>query len=363
MVVKRDYYEVLGVSRDASPEEIKKAFRKLAFEHHPDRNREDGAADRFKEINEAYEVLSNADKRAAYDRYGHSGGGDFFNQGFDGFDFGNFGGFGDIFEAFFGGAGTSTRQGPRSGSDLRCNITISFEEAALGCEKEVVIQRTEQCPQCRGNGAEPGSQPVTCPTCNGAGQVRRVQRGIFGQFVNSAVCNQCNGQGQIITNPCKECKGSGYKKQKRNLSVKIPGGVDNGTRIRLSGEGDAGIRGGSPGDLYVVLAVPEHKFFAREGDDVIYELPVNFAQVALGDEVEVPTLYGNCKLKIPAGSQTGGVLRLKDKGISHLHRRGNGDQLVVLKVTTPDSLSKEQRHLFEELAKTLKTAKKPDSRH
>lgn len=350
MVVKRDYYEVLGVSRDATEEEIKRAFRKLAFQYHPDRNHEDGAEQKFKEVNEAYEVLSDADKRAAYDRFGHSGAGGFFGRGFEGFDFG---GFGDIFEAFFGGTSTATRQAPKRGNDLRYRISISFEEAALGCEKEIEITRTEICSTCHGTRSKPGSQPSRCPSCDGTGQIRRVQRSLFGQFINTAICNQCHGEGRLITEPCPECRGAGIQKRKRRISVTVPPGVDDGSGIRLSGEGDAGSRGGSPGNLYVVLSVAKHEFFTRDVDDVIYELPVNFAQAALGTEVAVPTLYGKSQLKIPSGSQTGKVFRLKDKGIPHLHRSGRGDQLVRLRVVTPESLTKEQRRMFEELAKSL----------
>jgi molecular chaperone DnaJ len=350
MAVKRDYYEVLGVPRDASPEDIKKAFRKLAFQYHPDRNRDDGASEKFKEVNEAYEVLSDADKRASYDRFGHSGAEGLFGRGFDGFDFG---GFGDIFEAFFGGTSTSTRQTSRRGDDLRYSITLTFEEAAMGCEKEIDINRTEICSTCHGTRSQPGSQPARCTACDGTGQVRRVQRSLFGQFINTSVCNQCHGEGRIITDPCKDCRGFGVQKRKRNILVKIPAGIDDGNGIRLTGEGDTGYRGGSPGNLYVVVSVKKHPFFTREGDDVIYELPINFAQAALGTEVVVPTLHGDNKLKIPAGSQTGRVFKLKSLGIPHLRGRGNGDQLVVLRVVTPESLSREQRKLFEELGKSL----------
>jgi molecular chaperone DnaJ len=355
MVVKRDYYEVLGVSRDASGEEIKRAFRKLAFQYHPDRNREDGAEEKFKEVNEAYEVLSDADKRAAYDRFGHRGAENFFGRGFEGFDFG---GFGDIFEAFFGGASTATRQTPRRGNDLRYRISISFEEAALGCEKEIEIKRIEVCSTCRGTGSRPGSQPKRCPSCDGTGQVRRVQRSLFGQFINTTVCSQCHGEGRIVTDPCPDCKGSGFQKQKRRISVTVPPGVDDSNGIKLRGEGDAGSRGGTPGNLYVVLSVARHEFFNRNGDDVLYELPISFAEAALGTEAGVPTLYGKEKLKIPSGSQTGKVFRLKDKGIPHLYGSGRGDHLVSLLVVTPESLNKEQRKLFEELAKSLGPVKR-----
>jgi molecular chaperone DnaJ len=351
MAVKRDYYEVLGVPRNASPEDIKKAFRKLAFQHHPDRNKDDGASEKFKEVNEAYEVLSDTDKRAAYDRFGHAGAeGIFGGRGFDGFDFG---GFGDIFEAFFGGTGTTARQTSRRGNDLRYSVSLTFEEAALGCEREIEISRTEICSTCRGTRARPGSQPTRCTTCDGTGQVRRVQRSLFGQFINTSVCPQCRGEGKIVTDSCPDCRGSGFQKHKRKIMVKVPAGIDDGNGIRLSGEGDAGFRGGSPGNLYVVVTVKKHRFFTREGDNIIYELPVNFAQAALGVEVAVPTLYGEAKLKIPAGSQTGRVFKLRDKGVPHLRSMGRGDQLVLLRVVTPESLSKEQRRLFEELSKSL----------
>jgi molecular chaperone DnaJ len=347
---KRDYYKVLDVPRDASSEDIKKAFRKLAFQYHPDRNKDDGASEKFKEVNEAYEVLSDADKRAAYDRFGHAGTENLFGRGFDGFDFG---GFGDIFEAFFGGTGTSARQASRRGQDLRYNISLTFEEAALGCEKEIDIARTELCSTCHGTRSQPGSQPGRCTACDGTGQVRRVQRSLFGQFINTSVCSQCHGEGRIITDPCHDCRGAGYQKHKRSISVKIPAGVDDGNGIRMTGEGDAGIRGGTAGNLYVVVSVKKHHLFTREADDVIYELPVNFAQAALGTDVAVPTLHGENKLKIPSGSQTGKVFRMKGSGVPHLRGGGRGDQLVVLRVVTPESLNKEQRKLFEELAKSL----------
>ena len=354
MAVKRDYYEVLGLPRDASSEDVKKAFRKLAMEYHPDRNHDSGASDKFKEINEAYEVLSDTDKRAAYDRYGHNGAENLFGRGFEGFDMG---GFGDIFEAFFGGTGQTHRQTTKRGDDLRYNIKVSFEEAALGCEKEIEITRTEMCTTCRGTRAKPGTQPVRCATCEGTGQIRRVQRSLFGQFINTAVCGDCHGEGAIVKDVCPDCRGSGYQKAKRHISVKVPAGIDDGNGIRISGEGEAGYRGGPAGNLFVMISVKPDEVFTREGDNVLYELAVNFAQAALGGEAEVPTLHGASKLKIPAGSQTGKVFRLKDKGIPHLHGMGHGDQMVVLRVVTPESLSKEQRRLFEELAKSLEPEK------
>jgi len=354
MPTKRDYYEVLGINRNATKEEIKRAFGKLAFQCHPDHNHEDGAAERFKEVNEAYETLSDHDKRAAYDRYGHSGAEGLFGQGFEGF-----GGFGDIFDAFFGGTASASRQAPQRGADLHCRVTITFEEAAFGCEKEINISRTENCSLCHGVGSKPGSQPSRCPNCNGTGQVRRVQQTIFGRFTNTTTCHQCQGEGRIITEPCPQCRGTGREKHKRNILVKAPAGIDGESQIRLRGEGEAGTRGGSPGNLYVTVSVLQHDFFTRDGDDILYELPINFAQAALGTEIEVPTLNGKINLKIPAGSQTGKVFRLKGQGVQHLRRSGRGDQLVTLFAVIPESLTKHQRQLLEELGSSLSPANMP----
>lgn len=356
MPTKRDYYEVLGVDRNATDEKIKRAFRKLAFKYHPDHNHEDKAEEKFKEVNEAYEALSDPDKRAAYDRFGHGNGEGSSGQGFDGF---GFGGFGDIFDAFFGrGATTATRQAAPRGADLHHRLTITLEEAAFGIEKEISILRTEHCSLCQGSGCQPNSQPSQCPNCNGNGQVRQVQQSIFGRFTNITICPQCHGEGKIITDPCPQCRGTGKEQRQRSIAVKIPAGVEDGSRIRLSGEGDQGVKGSPSGNLYLSLSVKRHQFFSRDGDDIHYELPISFTQAALGAEVEVPTLENSDKLKIPAGSQTGKVFRLKNKGISHLHGHGRGDQLVRLLVITPDALTREQRRLLEELAKTLDAAKK-----
>ena len=357
---KRDYYDVLGVGRNASNEDIRRAFRRLAFQHHPDRNRDGGATEKFKEINEAYEILSDPAKRANYDRFGFTGGGDF-SSGFEGFDFG---GLGDIFETFFGGGTSAARRGPRAGAEVSARLTITFEEAVLGCQKKVEIQRIENCSVCHGSGAREGTSPQTCPNCQGSGQVYQVRRSIFGSFRNVTICPQCRGEGNIIADPCLHCHGSGRERFKRQVEVKIPAGVDNGLGVRLRGEGDAGERGGRPGDLFVTLDVRPHPFFRREGNSILYDLEVNFAQAALGYEAEVPTLYGEEKLKIPAGSQSDEVFRLKSKGIPNLNRGGRGDQLVHLKVVTPEKLSPKQRRLFEELAATLdggdgKKKKKP----
>jgi molecular chaperone DnaJ len=353
MAEKRDYYDVMGVGRNASEDEIKKAFRTLAFKYHPDKNGEPGAEDKFKELSEAYEVLSDHQKRASYDQFGHSRGPA--GQGFEGFDMG---GFGDIFEAFFGGANTSTRQTPQRGPDLLHRMVITLEEAAFGVEKELRISRTEHCSVCGGTGSKPGSQPTRCPECNGSGQVRRVHQSIFGRFTNVAPCTRCHGQGKIIIEPCPQCRGAGRERHQRTLMVKVPPGVDDGSRIKLSGEGEAGSRGGPSGDVYCDINVREHELFGREGDDLLYELPVNVAQAALGAEVEVPTLDGPAKLKIPPGSQSGALFRLKNKGVTHLRAGGRGDQRVHLRVVTPESLTKRQRELFEELAQTMPLPRK-----
>lgn len=353
--MKRDYYEVLGVGKDATDEEIKKAFRKLAFKHHPDHNHEDGATDQFKEINEAYQVLSDPEKRSRYDYYGHEGMEGGIGRGFEGF---NFGGFGDIFDAFFGGGATTSRQSPQRGADLHSALTITFEEAAFGCKKEIEISRTENCSVCQGIGCKPGTQPERCPNCNGTGQVQRVQQSFFGRFTNIATCSMCGGAGRVIKESCPQCRGTGREKQSRTLTVDVPPGVDEGLRVRLSGQGDAGTRSGSPGDLYITLSVMEHDYFERDGDDVLYELPVNFAQAALGDEVELPTLDGKTKFTVSPCSQTGTEFRLKNKGVPHLNKRGRGDQIVRLLVVTPDSLSKRQKELLKEFADTMKPAGK-----
>ncbi len=354
MAEKRDYYEVLGIGRDATDEDIKKAFRKLAFQYHPDHNHEEGASDKFKELNEAYEVLCDPTKRSAYDRFGHSGGTSLFGQESDGFDFG----FGDIFEAFFGGSANGARQAPEKGSALQYNISITLTEAAFGCEKEITIMRTEYCSECKGTRSKTGSQPERCPTCNGTGQIKRVQSSVFGRFTNITSCPKCRGEGRIVTEPCPKCHGTGKEKHQRTVAVKVPAGVTDGNQIRIRGEGDAGSRGGPSGDLFVSLSVQPHAFFKREGDDIYYNLPINFAQAALGTEVVVPTLEGDTKLRIPPGCQSGAIFRFRNKGITHLQGRARGDQIITVSVQTPDSLTKEQKQLFEQLAQTLDQGKK-----
>lgn len=351
--VKRDYYEVLGIDRNATDEDIKKAFRKLAFEYHPDRNKDDGATEKFKELNEAYEVLSSPEKRVKYDRYGHAGlEGSVFSQDFSG---AGFSGFGDIFDAFFGGMNTTgeRRQGQVQGADIQQNVTMTLEETATGTERQIKINRVESCSVCHGSGAKPGCKPARCPDCNGTGQVRRVQQSFFGRFVNITTCPKCHGEGKVINDLCPQCRGTGREKFSRTLTITIPAGVSNGNQLTIRGEGDAGLRGGPPGDLYLSITVLPHTIFQRERDDILYNLPVNFAQAALGDEVEVPTLNGKTRIKIPAGAQYGTTLRLKDKGITHLRGGGKGDEIITLQIVTPEKLTKEQKRIFEELAKSL----------
>lgn len=346
---KRDYYEVLGVGRGSSSDEIKRAYRKLARQYHPDVNRDGGAEARFKEINEAYEILSDERKRAAYDRFGHAGA-----EGGFASDFGGFGGFSEIFEEFFGGFGARTaRRGPRRGADLRYDLAIEFGEAAFGVEKEIEVARHESCSRCSGSGAEPGTTPVRCSTCNGSGEVRRMQQSILGSFVNVTTCPTCRGEGETIPIVCVECRGAKFVRAARKLTVKIPAGVDTGTQIRLAGEGEPGERGGPPGNLYVILEVKPHSFFRRRDDDIIVEVALNVAQAALGDKVTIPTLDGEEHIDIPAGTQPGKVIRLRGLGVPHLRRSGRGDQLVVIQVSVPTNLSGEQKQLFAELSKTL----------
>ncbi len=355
---KRDYYEVLGVARGASKDEIKKAYRRLARQYHPDVSQESDAEAKFKEINEAYEILADEQKRGMYDRFGHAGLAGA-GSGFGGFDFGGFRDPFEIFEEVFGSfggfSGRTRRQtrSPRRGADLRYEMALEFEEAIFGAEREIEIPRQETCPTCSGNGVEPGSSPIRCPECNGTGEIRRQT----GFFINIGTCPRCQGRGEIITNPCKECNGRGQVVKTRRLSVKVPAGVDNGTQIRLTGEGESGTNGGPPGNLYVVIRVKSHPYFRRQDDTVHLELAINITQAALGDEVEVPTLDGNEMMTIPAGTQTGDTIRLRGKGVPRLRRDGSnagrGDQVVTIQVRTPTNLTSEQRHLLLELGKTL----------
>ncbi len=349
---KRDYYEVLGISRNATDDEIKKSFRRLAKQYHPDTNKEQGAEASFIEINEAYEVLSDQQKRSAYDRYGHAGVGAG-AAGAAGFDFGGFNNLNDIFETFFAGsAGTQRRSTTQRGADLRYELTITFEEAVFGCQKEIELPRWETCSTCRGSGAQPGTSTQRCPACQGSGELRRVQQSIFGQFVNVTMCERCRGEGRIITTPCEKCRGQGRVRNNRRVVVNIPAGVDDGINVRVTGEGEVSARGGTPGNLYVVLTVKQHEFFKRQGNDIVYELPISFTQAALGDEVEVPTVDAKkTPLKIPAGTQSGRSFRLKNMGVPVVHSSARGDQHVIVKVVTPTNMTPEQRHLLEEFAR------------
>jgi molecular chaperone DnaJ len=355
MSSKRDYYEVLGVGRQATEDDVKRSFRRLARQYHPDVNKNPDAETRFKEINEAYEVLSDAEKRAMYDRFGHAGA----QAGFGGTgDFRGFGGLEDIFDSFFGGmggvrTGAAGRRGPAKGIDLRKDITIEFDEAVFGCEMDISVSRHETCSQCQGSGADPGTQPIRCPQCSGTGEIRKQQQTFLGSFVQVTTCPRCRGEREIITVPCSECHGKRVVHVDRSISVKIPPGVDAGTRIRLAGEGEPGERGGPAGNLYVVLDVKRHPLFRREDDNIILELGINVSQAALGDKITVPTLDGDEELAIPAGTQTGETFRLNGAGVPHLRRNGRGDQIVIVQVLTPTRLNARQRELFKELGQTL----------
>lgn len=348
---KRDYYEVLGVGKSATKDEIKKAYRKLSKKYHPDINKEPDADVKFKEVKEAYEVLSDDQKRSHYDQFGHTDP----NQGFGGFgggsDFGGFGGFEDIFNTFFGG-GSRQRDpnAPRQGADLQYTMTLSFEDAVFGKETDIEIPREENCGTCNGTGAKPGTKPETCKHCHGSGQLNVEQNTPFGKIVNRRVCHYCSGTGKEIKEKCSTCHGAGKIKKRRKIHVKIPAGIDDGQQLRVSGQGEPGINGGPAGDLYVVFHVRSHEFFERDGDDVYCEMPITFVQAALGDEVEVPTLHGKVKLKVPAGTQTGTKFRLRGKGVPNVRGYGVGDQHIIVKIITPTKLSEKQKQLLQEFA-------------
>lgn len=359
-MAKRDYYEVLEIPRSASNEEIKNSFRRLARKYHPDVSQEADAEERFKEINEAYGVLADADKRAAYDRFGHAG---VQTGGMPDFTVD----FADIFEGIFGfgGFGRSSqrmRNVPRRGADLQMKIELTFEEAVFGVEREVEFSRDESCSVCQGKGAEPGTSPQRCSTCHGSGEVRQVRQTILGSMVQVSTCPTCNGQGETISTPCHQCGGRGLERITRRKIVSIPAGVDNGNQIRLAGEGQPGLNGGPTGNLYLIIQVKPHKFFRRRENDVLLDLDINIAQAALGAEVEIPTVDGPATLKIPSGIQPGKVLRMRGKGIPHLRSNGRGDQLVIVNVAIPKNLSQEQRSLFEQLATSLGSEVRPQER-
>ncbi len=357
-MAKRDYYEVLGVSKGASDDEIKKAYRKLSKQYHPDINKAADAEDKFKEISEAYEVLSDSQRRAAYDQYGHAstdpnygaGGGGF--GGFEGFSGGSsFGGFEDIFDSFFGGGGRSSNpNAPRQGDDLQYSLNLSFEEAIFGTEKTVKYNREDLCQTCSGSGAKAGTHAETCAKCAGTGTINVQRQTPLGRVMSKQVCPDCQGKGKIIKDPCTDCGGSGRKKVAHSVKVNVPAGVENGQQMRLSNQGEAGLNGGPYGDLYVVFKVAPSKTFERDGAEIYYELPISFVQATLGDEIEVPTVHGKVKLRIPAGTETSTSFRLRGKGAPKLHGNGNGDQKVTVEIITPKTLNEAQKKALREFA-------------
>jgi len=362
-MTNRDYYEILGVPRNASIDEIKTAFRKLARQYHPDVSKEENAEEKFKEINEAYGVLSDPQKRARYDQYGRAGLGDMGGMP----DFASMD-FSDIFEEILGGfgfgfgGGAARANRPRRGRDLQLQVTLTFEEAVFGVDKEIEVTRNEVCSSCRGSGAEPGTSPQRCQQCNGRGQVGQVRQTIFGSMMQTTTCPTCNGRGEVITTPCHTCRGSGLERKTVEKIVPIPAGVDNGNQIRLSGEGEPGTNGGPQGSLYLVISVKGHEFFKRRENDILLNLDINIAQAVLGAEIEVPTVDGKEKIKIPAGTQPGKIFTLKARGVPYVRKSGRGDQLVIVNVAIPTKLTKEQRELFEKLAGTLGTTVKPQEK-
>ena len=351
---RRDYYEVLGISRSATEQEIKKAYRKKAMEYHPDRNPDNKEAEeKFKEVNEAYEVLSDAEKRKTYDQFGHAG---FdtrsgFSGGFDGADFSDLGDiFGSVFGDMFGGGMRQRRNGPKRGADLRYAVNVTFEDAAFGTDKEVTIRREEECDVCHGTGAKPGTHSKTCPTCHGSGQVSQQVKTPFGVMMQTVTCSSCHGEGEIIEERCSKCGGRKTIPGKKTVSVKVPAGIEDGTMLRMSGQGQPGEKGGPRGDLLVQIRVQPHSVFERDGNTVWMEFPISFTQAALGDDIEVPTLDGKVKYKIPEGTQTGTIFRLKGKGIPYMKHCGRGDQKVRVKVEVPRKLTEKQKELLRAYA-------------
>ncbi len=350
-MAKRDYYEILGVEKSASKDEIKKAYRKLSKKYHPDINQEEGSDEKFKEVAEAYEVLSDENKRSQYDRFGHEGMKSQFGGGGGGFQgSGGFGGFEDIFSSFFGGGRQADPNAPRKGDDLQYTMTVDFEEAVFGVTKTITIKKEVTCDTCDGNGAKPGTSKSTCSMCSGAGRVAVEQNTPFGRIQTERTCPTCQGTGQEIKDPCNKCKGTGTVTKDVDIEVTVPEGVDNGQQIRVQGQGEPGVNGGPSGDLYIVFRVRPDSRFTRDGDDIHYELPVTFAQAALGDEIKVPTINSEVVLTIPAGTQTGRRFRLKEKGVKNVHGYGYGDQFITVKVVTPTKLSDEEIEIFRRLA-------------
>lgn len=353
---KQDYYELLGVGKDATEQDLKKAYRQLARKYHPDVNKAPDAEEKFKEINEAYAVLSDPQKRAQYDQMGHAA---FENGGFGAEGFGGFGfdDLGSIFDMFFGGSRTQ-RRGPIPGADLRYNLELDFNEACFGTKKKINVHRREVCPHCHGNQAEPGTPIKTCTQCNGTGQVQSAQNTPFGRIMNVVTCPRCGGEGKTVEQPCSQCNGKGRVQRSRELEVNIPQGVDDGFQIRITGGGEAGSRGGPPGDLYVMIHVRPHRFFKRRDDDIHVEIPLNIVQATLGTELEIPTIDGKVKLTIPSGTQPGTSFRIKGSGVPHLRGSGRGDQYVTVTVEVPKKLNPRQKELLEELGETLQDSDK-----
>jgi molecular chaperone DnaJ len=357
MSTKQDYYEILGVHKGATADEIKKAFRRLAREHHPDVSQHDGAEERFKQLNEAYEVLSDPQKRQMYDLYGHEAVGSRYGNGqgsgFEGF--GDIGGFGDIFDMFFGGGARTGRRGTaeEAGNDLRYDIEMTLEEVSAGVDKDLHISRLSRCKTCSGSGVKPGSSVEECPYCHGVGQVRRSQQTILGSFSTVTTCSACGGRGRVIKDPCTDCGGHGRVRETADVSVHIPAGIDTGTSVRIRAEGDAGPRGGPSGDLYVVIHVKSHAVFERQGNDIVSEIPISFVQAALGDTIEIPILDGTDKLEIGEGTQTGSTFKLRSKGLPDINTGVRGDQFVVVRVVTPTKLNDEQKAKFRELGDSI----------
>jgi len=360
----KDYYKILGVEKTATKEEIKKAYKNLAKKYHPDLNKETGAAEKFKEINEAAAVLADDEKRSQYDQFGTTA--EQFGPGFQGFDFSDFMSsragfdFDDIFESFFGGSnpfGARRRRGPRRGADLRYDMEITLEEAAAGATKHIIVPRLEQCSKCHGSGAESESDIVNCPDCNGSGIKRQTQRTPFGIFSTTTTCGKCHGQGKYIKRECQLCDGTGVVKKTRKLEIKIPAGAEEETNLRVAGEGEAGEKGAPAGDLYVVIHVKEHDTFERHGDDIYVKVHIPFTVATLGGEIEVPTLDGKAKLKIPTGTQNNTIFRMKGKGIPYLHGSGTGNENVEVVIEVPEKLSKKQKELLKEFEKESKGKK------
>ena len=354
MADKRDYYEVLGVNKGASDDELKKAYRKEAKKYHPDLHPGDKEAEaKFKEVNEAYEVLSDKDKKARYDQFGHAGVDPNFGAGGGGGGFGGFDDFGDIFSNIFGGGfgfggGGQRRNGPVRGADIRSTITLTFEEAAFGCKKTVSVTRDEECPTCNGSGAKPGTSPVTCKKCNGQGRIRTQTRTPFGMMANESVCPDCHGTGKVVVDACRDCRGTGRIRKAKDIEVTIPAGINDGQAMQVSGQGEAGKRGGPRGDLLVTIRIKRHEIFTRDDYDVHIEIPITFVQAALGATIKVPTIDGLVEYDIPEGTQTGSVFRLKNRGIQYLRSKSRGDQYVTVEIEVPKNLSNTQKDILRQ---------------